>query len=134
MCLSVSVCVWIESAACLVRASDTRTVTFEDVVVPDENRVGDVGFGFKLAMKAFDITRPEVRLWWFRVLCFAVLCCVVLCVLRFYPGQCSRRSHAFSLPGVLLLLLMLMCLRFVVQVAAGAVGVAQRALVRCHPL
>eukprot|EP00043_Microstomoeca_roanoka_P005017 m.53142 g.53142 ORF g.53142 m.53142 type:complete len:418 (-) comp12766_c0_seq1:125-1378(-) len=42
------------------RASDTRTVTFEDVVVPDENRVGDVGFGFKLAMKAFDITRPEV--------------------------------------------------------------------------
>lgn len=42
------------------RASDTRAVIFEDVVVPDENRIGDVGFGFKLAMKAFDITRPEV--------------------------------------------------------------------------
>lgn len=42
------------------RCSDTRGVTFENVVVPDENRLGDVGYGFKLAMKAFDITRPEV--------------------------------------------------------------------------
>jgi acyl-CoA dehydrogenase len=29
------------------RASDTRGITFEDVVVPDENRLGDVGVGFK---------------------------------------------------------------------------------------
>lgn len=42
------------------RASDTRAVTFEDVVVPDANRLGDEGQGFILAMKAFDITRPEV--------------------------------------------------------------------------
>lgn len=42
------------------RASDTRAVTFEEVVVPDENRLGDEGVGFILAMKAFDITRPEV--------------------------------------------------------------------------
>ncbi|KAJ1736167.1 hypothetical protein LPJ61_000126 [Coemansia biformis] len=42
------------------RASDTRGITFEDVEVPDENRLGDVGKGFKIAMGAFDITRPLV--------------------------------------------------------------------------
>ncbi len=42
------------------RASDTRAITFEDVVVPDVNRLGDVGYGFKIAMKAFDRTRPMV--------------------------------------------------------------------------
>lgn len=42
------------------RASDTRGITFEDVVVPDANRLGDVGYGFKIAMKAFDKTRPVV--------------------------------------------------------------------------
>jgi acyl-CoA dehydrogenase len=42
------------------RCSDTRAITFEDVEVPDENRLGDEGFGFKIAMKAFDRTRPMV--------------------------------------------------------------------------
>ncbi|TXT08210.1 uncharacterized protein COLE_05134 [Cutaneotrichosporon oleaginosum] len=42
------------------RCSDTRMVTFQDVVVPQENVIGAVGEGFKLAMKAFDITRPLV--------------------------------------------------------------------------
>jgi acyl-CoA dehydrogenase len=42
------------------RASDTRGIKFEDVVVPDENRLGDVGYGFKIAMRAFDLTRPAV--------------------------------------------------------------------------
>jgi alkylation response protein AidB-like acyl-CoA dehydrogenase len=42
------------------RCSDTRGVTFEDVVVPDANRVGAVGAGFKVAMAAFDFTRPPV--------------------------------------------------------------------------
>ncbi len=42
------------------RASDTRGITFEDVVVPDANRLGEVGYGFKIAMKAFDHTRPVV--------------------------------------------------------------------------
>ncbi|KAI8866142.1 acyl-CoA dehydrogenase NM domain-like protein [Ramicandelaber brevisporus] len=42
------------------RASDTRGITFEDVEVPDENRLGAVGQGFKIAMGAFDITRPLV--------------------------------------------------------------------------
>jgi len=40
------------------RASDTRGITFEEVVVSDENRVGNVGQGFGLAMEAFNTTRP----------------------------------------------------------------------------
>jgi acyl-CoA dehydrogenase len=42
------------------RASDTRGITFDEVVVPDENRLGNVGQGFKIAMGAFDTTRPLV--------------------------------------------------------------------------
>ncbi|XP_033732330.1 medium-chain specific acyl-CoA dehydrogenase, mitochondrial-like [Pecten maximus] len=42
------------------RASDTRGITFEDVVVPAENVLTGEGFGFKVAMGAFDKTRPPV--------------------------------------------------------------------------
>lgn len=42
------------------RASDTRSITFSEVLVPKENRLGNEGDGFKLAMKAFDYTRPLV--------------------------------------------------------------------------
>lgn len=42
------------------RASDTRGIVFEDVRVPASNVVGSVGLGFKLAMGAFDHTRPPV--------------------------------------------------------------------------
>ena len=42
------------------RASDTRGITFENVEVPAENIVGKEGEGFKIAMAAFDITRPAV--------------------------------------------------------------------------
>ncbi|WVF66051.1 hypothetical protein IAT40_000789 [Kwoniella sp. CBS 6097] len=42
------------------RCSDTRMVTFQDVVIPEENVLGKPGEGFKIAMKAFDITRPLV--------------------------------------------------------------------------
>jgi acyl-CoA dehydrogenase len=49
------------------RTSDTRQITFEDVVVPAENLLGSVGDGFKIAMVltnltkgAFDTTRPLV--------------------------------------------------------------------------
>ena len=34
-----------------IRASDTHTVLFNDVKVPKENLIGEVGFGFKFAMK-----------------------------------------------------------------------------------
>lgn len=42
------------------RCSDTRGITLENVVVPQENVVGAVGQGFKLAMGAFEMTRPPV--------------------------------------------------------------------------
>ena len=42
------------------RCSDTRGITFEDVVVPKENVLGAEGMGFKIAMGAFDRTRPPV--------------------------------------------------------------------------
>jgi len=42
------------------RCSDTRGITFEDVRVPEENVVGTVGEGFKVAMRTFDKTRPLV--------------------------------------------------------------------------
>jgi acyl-CoA dehydrogenase len=42
------------------RASDTRGITFEDVEVPADCLLGKEGEGFKIAMKAFDHTRPLV--------------------------------------------------------------------------
>lgn len=42
------------------RCSDTRGITFEDVEVPAANVVGREGDGWKLAMAAFDYTRPAV--------------------------------------------------------------------------
>ncbi|KAJ3664140.1 hypothetical protein Zmor_008332 [Zophobas morio] len=42
------------------RASDTRGVTFEDVRIPKENVLLGEGAGFKIAMGAFDKTRPPV--------------------------------------------------------------------------
>jgi acyl-CoA dehydrogenase len=42
------------------RASDTRGITFADVVVPEANRIGAEGRGWFLAMKAFEHTRPVV--------------------------------------------------------------------------
>uniref|UniRef100_A0A1I8AH77 Medium-chain specific acyl-CoA dehydrogenase, mitochondrial n=2 Tax=Steinernema glaseri TaxID=37863 RepID=A0A1I8AH77_9BILA len=42
------------------RCSDTRAITFENVRVPMENVVGEVGGGFKIVMRAFDRTRPLV--------------------------------------------------------------------------
>jgi acyl-CoA dehydrogenase len=42
------------------RCSDTRGISFVDVEVPEENVLGKVGQGFKIAMGAFDTTRPLV--------------------------------------------------------------------------
>ena len=42
------------------RCSDTRPLFFDNVVVPEENVLGAVGAGFKVAMGAFDNTRPPV--------------------------------------------------------------------------
>ncbi|VVC86210.1 unnamed protein product [Leptidea sinapis] len=42
------------------RASDTRGISFEDVRIPKENVLLGEGAGFKIAMGAFDKTRPPV--------------------------------------------------------------------------
>ena len=42
------------------RASDTAQVTFENVEIPEENRLGAEGSGFLTAMKVFDYSRPGV--------------------------------------------------------------------------
>jgi acyl-CoA dehydrogenase len=42
------------------RASDTRAVTFQNIRVPIENRLGEEGDGFRAAMTAFDHSRPVV--------------------------------------------------------------------------
>ena len=42
------------------RCSDTRPLFFDNVVVPAENVLGAEGAGFKVAMGAFDNTRPPV--------------------------------------------------------------------------
>jgi len=42
------------------RASDTATISFDEVEVPAENVIGQVNKGFKLAMMTLDRTRPGV--------------------------------------------------------------------------
>ena len=42
------------------RASDTRGITFDNVRIPERYRLGKEGEGFKIAMSAFDHTRPAV--------------------------------------------------------------------------
>ena len=42
------------------RASATHSVAFEEVKVPKANLIGQEGDGFKIAMKAFDHTRPGI--------------------------------------------------------------------------
>jgi hypothetical protein len=59
------------------RCSDTRGITFEDVRVPKENLLLAEGAGFKIAMGAFDKTRPPVRhiisKAFLRIVCVAVI-------------------------------------------------------------
>lgn len=40
-----------------IKASDTRTVTFEQVVVPATDRIGDVGHGFRIALEVLNSGR-----------------------------------------------------------------------------
>jgi alkylation response protein AidB-like acyl-CoA dehydrogenase len=43
-----------------LRSSDTHSVMFSDVKVPKENRIGEDGFGFKLAMKLLESGRISI--------------------------------------------------------------------------
>ncbi|MBA2546675.1 MAG: acyl-CoA dehydrogenase family protein [Solirubrobacterales bacterium] len=42
------------------RASNTATISFDDVEIPAENMIGEENKGFKLAMMTLDLTRPGV--------------------------------------------------------------------------
>ncbi len=44
-----------------IKASDTRTVSFEDVRVPAEDMLGDVGHGFKIALEILNSGRLGLR-------------------------------------------------------------------------
>ncbi len=43
-----------------IRASHTGTLVFEDVRIPVDNRLGEEGEGFKIAMKTFEFTRSHI--------------------------------------------------------------------------
>ncbi len=43
-----------------IRASHTASLAFEEVEVPLENRLGEEGEGFKIAMNTFNITRSHI--------------------------------------------------------------------------
>lgn len=45
-----------------IRASHTASIAFEDVEVPVENRLGEEGEGFKIAMRTFDVTRSHIAI------------------------------------------------------------------------
>ncbi|NXH95076.1 ACADM protein, partial [Pachycephala philippinensis] len=80
------------------RCSDTRGIVFEDVRVPKENVLIAEGAGFKIAMGAFDKTRPPVSIG--KNLGYKI-----------QPEFLIFHSGLYS-----------------IQVAAGAVGLAKRAL------
>ena len=42
------------------RCSDTRAITFNEVKVPEKNRLGDEGDGWKITMRGFDHSRPPI--------------------------------------------------------------------------
>ena len=42
------------------RASDTRVIHFENVRVPERDRLGEEGQGFRIAMQTLDRTRPPI--------------------------------------------------------------------------
>ncbi len=43
---------WVQKKTNLgIRGSDTHSISFNDVIVPKENRIGEDGFGFSFAMK-----------------------------------------------------------------------------------
>lgn len=70
------------------RASDTAELFFQDVKVPKENLIGNEGDGFRLAMMAFDSSRPGVGIAAVGVARRAMECAI----------QYSKERTAFGMP------------------------------------
>jgi len=70
------------------RCSDTRGLSFEDVRVPVSNRVGGEGEGFKIAMAAFDHTRPLI----------AAMAVGVARAAMEYAGEYATQRKTFGTP------------------------------------
>ncbi len=70
------------------RASDTRSVTFEEVVIPTAHRLGREGDGFLIAMGAFDYTRPLV----------SAAAVGLARAAKEYALNYARERHAFGVP------------------------------------
>ncbi len=70
------------------RAADTAEIVFENVEVPVENRIGEEGMGFMLAMQVFDHSRPGVAIGAVGVARRALEECV----------KYAKERHTFSVP------------------------------------
>lgn len=70
------------------RASSTHAITFDDVKVSEENRLGAEGEGFKISMKAFDKTRPGV----------AAGACGIIRAAMEYSKQYAMERTSFGMP------------------------------------
>jgi acyl-CoA dehydrogenase len=70
------------------RAADTAEIVFENVEVPAENRIGEEGMGFMLAMQVFDHSRPGVAIGAVGVARRALEECV----------RYSKERHTFNVP------------------------------------
>lgn len=94
------------------RCSDTRGIVFEDVRVPKENVLIAEGAGFKIAMGAFDRTRPTVSsssLWdlvlvvlsevYFHIACLIFFFSVMVVERRLLHVLCISPSFAAQCRG-----------------------------------
>jgi alkylation response protein AidB-like acyl-CoA dehydrogenase len=45
-----------------IRASQTATLAFQDMRIPEENRLGEEGEGFSIAMRTFEYTRTHIAI------------------------------------------------------------------------
>jgi cyclohexane-1-carbonyl-CoA dehydrogenase len=78
------------------RASNTAEVILEDVKVPKENRLGEEGEGFLIAMKDFDMSRPSIAALALGIAEAALECSLEYALQRETFGKLLFRHQAIS--------------------------------------